>query len=150
VWKNLLGMSGGITPYLSFAPKLSGIAAERRSFNQPDVWTLVRKRPEAMGMRPAQREARVEVHQGGKAAVFDPTIGEGGVLDSGLEPGMHALARAQVYYHRPGAWAEMPNFFNPFWGARLAPKSPVIHQLLEAAGLPVGWAELVGDNLWMF
>ncbi|MFC1482519.1 hypothetical protein ACFL51_01805 [Myxococcota bacterium] len=26
-----------------------------------------------------------------------------------------------VYYHRPGVWEEHPNFFNPFWRARLAP-----------------------------
>jgi hypothetical protein len=26
-----------------------------------------------------------------------------------------------TYYHRPGNWAEHPNFFNPFWRAKLAP-----------------------------
>ncbi|MFN0063998.1 MAG: pilus assembly protein TadG-related protein [Myxococcaceae bacterium] len=31
------------------------------------------------------------------------------------------LSRAQAYYHRPGAWEEPPNFFNPYWRARLAP-----------------------------
>jgi len=35
--------------------------------------------------------------------------------------GLNVLSRGQVYYHRPGDWREQPNFFNPFWRARLAP-----------------------------
>jgi hypothetical protein len=26
-----------------------------------------------------------------------------------------------TYYHNPGSWAEVPNLFNPFWRAKLAP-----------------------------
>jgi Putative Flp pilus-assembly TadE/G-like len=35
--------------------------------------------------------------------------------------GLNTVARAQTYYHRPGNWHEMPNFFNPYWRPRLAP-----------------------------
>jgi hypothetical protein len=42
-----------------------------------------------------------------------------GVLQ--LRKGFNALCAAQVYYHRPGEWREMPNFFNPLWSARLMP-----------------------------
>ncbi len=38
-----------------------------------------------------------------------------------LPAGLNAFAAAQAYYHRPGDWREMPNFFNPLWGARLMP-----------------------------
>ena len=38
-----------------------------------------------------------------------------------LPNGMNAFSAAQVYYHRPGDWKEMPNLFNPLWGARLMP-----------------------------
>ena len=38
-----------------------------------------------------------------------------------LHEGLNAFAAAQVYYHRPGDWREVPNFFNPLWGARLMP-----------------------------
>jgi hypothetical protein len=34
---------------------------------------------------------------------------------------MTAMAVGRAYYHRPGAWQEPPNFFNPLWHARLAP-----------------------------
>jgi len=45
-------------------------------------------------------------------------------LPRSLQPlphGLNAFAAAQAYYHRPGDWKEMPNFFNPLWGARLMP-----------------------------
>jgi len=38
-----------------------------------------------------------------------------------LHDGLNAFAAAQAYYHRPGNWREVPNFFNPLWGARLMP-----------------------------
>ncbi|HKB75489.1 MAG TPA: hypothetical protein VKC58_02775, partial [Myxococcales bacterium] len=38
-----------------------------------------------------------------------------------LPDGLTAFAAAQAYYHRPGDWREVPNFFNPLWGARLMP-----------------------------
>lgn len=45
------------------------------------------------------------------------------------EDGPRAVARAQAYYHRPGNWQEPPNFFNPFWRARLAPVEPGLERL---------------------
>lgn len=42
-----------------------------------------------------------------------------------LTKGMHAWARSQVYYHRPGAWAEPPNLFNPYWKPKLSPIAPI-------------------------
>ncbi len=33
---------------------------------------------------------------------------------------MNVISRGQTYYHRPGNWAEHPNFFNPYWRPRLA------------------------------
>ena len=38
--------------------------------------------------------------------------------------GLHAWARSQVYYHRPGTWTEPPNLFNPFWKPKLSPLAP--------------------------
>ena len=49
------------------------------------------------------------------------------------EEGQKAVARALAYYHRPGNWQEPPNFFNPFWRARLAPVETGIGRL-GAAG----------------
>ena len=38
-----------------------------------------------------------------------------------LHDGLNTFAAAQAYYHRPGDWREVPNLFNPLWGARLMP-----------------------------
>ena len=40
--------------------------------------------------------------------------------------GLHAWARSQVYYHRPGTWTEPPNMFNPFWRPKLSPMAPYL------------------------
>jgi hypothetical protein len=45
-------------------------------------------------------------------------------------PGINAYSRARVYYHRIGDWNEMPNFFNPYWKAKLSPIQPKISSLL--------------------
>jgi hypothetical protein len=55
----------------------------------------------------------------------------------GWPAGLNAIARAQTYYHRPGNWAEQPNFFNPYWRPRLASiyqareSVPLVQELLR-------------------
>jgi hypothetical protein len=34
---------------------------------------------------------------------------------------MYAIAQGLAYYHRPGNWQEEPNFYNPYWRAKLQP-----------------------------
>ena len=82
------------------------------------------------------------------------TLGEifterSGVLNLGVGAGMHVLARAQVYYHRPGAWQEPPNLFNPYWGARLAPKNAAISRIGHEVDLGEVMTRLIADNVWM-
>lgn len=65
-----------------------------------------------------------------------------------ITPGFHAIARAQAYYHRPGAWAEPPNLFNPYWKAKLSPVAPLltnsINSIAEELG-PIG--QFLGGHL---
>lgn len=152
-----LSVGKGITPYFRFAAKTGGIQAQRRSFNQPDVWIFLNKRPEAMQPGEAQQDLVYDPDlPGGPQDPFDARIGAGGLLESGLSEGLNVLARAQVYYHRPGAWQEPPNFFNPYWGARLAPKNVAIRRLTGALEERFGGGEIVGalrtlidDNIWL-
>lgn len=61
---------------------------------------------------------------------------------------MWALSRGLAYYHRPGTWKEPPNFYNPFWRAKLHPvQSPgssqvdariTLDAVLKAGGMPLG------------
>ena len=102
----------GIAPFPDFEPGAFAHACEAGNpgvpddrpaprnvdFNQPSVWvSLVRKTP----------------------SVLDPE-GHWARLTGSTETPPHVFSRAQAYYHRPGDWAEQPNFFNPFWHARLA------------------------------
>ena len=142
-WNDLLGISGGgIQPYLKFSPEPS-LLASSSGFNQPDVWIWLNKKPEAMALVGAVPDLKIEADS---SARFDAAVGNEPLV---LPAGMNALARAQVYYHRPGAWQEMPNFFNPYWGARLAPKGEAIDRLLSGLPLPDFINQLVADNIWM-
>jgi len=114
----------GMTRYVSF-----NIASNQNyPFGQTDYIGLVNKAP---------KDARFAVSILGFG---DNTLRMGGWNGKGKEatfharsPGLDTLAtglngwaRAQAYYHRPGAWAEPPNLFNPYWKARLAPLGPQI------------------------
>ena len=146
-WKAFF-LRGGITPYVVFAPKLSGWEAEKTSFNQPDVWVMLNKPPEGMALG-GPGDLNFELKQGAYSAKLDARIGEEGMAQSGVLRGINVLARAQVYYHRPGAWQEPPNFFNPFWGARLAPKNTAIKRLASELGIGGTFAQVFADNVWM-
>jgi hypothetical protein len=116
-------------PYIKFKPN-----KERTSdFNQPSTWIFLNKHHEDF-------QSRGGSHGGGGGSKRAPWYGNfswqngklnarlnttiGGSNNSYLFEGLNVLARGQAYYHRPdGAvnWKEHPNFFNPYWRARLAP-----------------------------
>lgn len=128
----------GMAPYFKFSP-----SSERNSdFNQPSTWIFLNKHHSAFqsgsgsGSRPWHYKFTWDNHGsyndgrdkdgkkvgGGKyegAVSLDTTIG--GERNHFLLEGLNAISRGMVYYHRPGVWDEPPNFFNPFWRARLAP-----------------------------
>ncbi|MCK5688944.1 hypothetical protein KAI87_06725, partial [Myxococcota bacterium] len=139
---------GGMASFLKFAPATNGFEIDRMSFNQPDVWVYLTKDVSSMSLGGAG-DLDFQMSHGGQNVGLDARIGEDGLAGSGLARGMHVFARAQVYYHRPGAWQEMPNFFNPYWGARLAPKNAVSARLMNEMGLPESISRIISDNLWM-
>jgi len=131
---------GGLSPYLSFA--LSEDSAE--SFGQPDFYALAHLAPKEA------RLAGVDALGFGGGSPFVWRLGRTASLDGvgepglkGPMPGLHAWARSQVYYHRPGHWTEPPNLFNPFWKARLAPVERRVELLLARAHLSPAHARLV-------
>lgn len=109
-------------------------ASRLRDFNQPSAFVMLNKSPQEMlnpkddGTGATHNEPALNWGQGSVGFNFS---GSGQTLDLaddrkkvGLGPfslqGINAISRAQTYYHRPGNWAEQPNFFNPYWRPRLA------------------------------
>ncbi len=129
----------GMAPFFKFSPN----AERNQDFNQPSTWIFLNKHHSAFqsggtgsGGRPWHYKFTWDNNGsyndgmskngksvgGGKyngAVSLDTTIG--GERNSFLFEGLNAISRGMVYYHRPGNWSEPPNFFNPFWRARLAP-----------------------------
>ena len=102
----------GLAPFFRFR------ADHDRSWDhgQPSTWIFLNKGHTSFQSDLMKRWGFV---WGTQSAELDATIG--GKRNSYLFEGLNAIARGQVYYHRPGNWTEHPNFFNPFWRARLAP-----------------------------
>lgn len=143
-WQPFLGQ-GGIQPYLGFAADTKhGLPGGASTFNQPDVMVFLNKEPSHMVTMGHVGDLNFAVGESGYGASLDARIGMRQTF-----AGMNVLARAQVYYHRPGAWQEPPNFFNPYWGARLAPKSDIMAKLGGSLGATGGLAQLFADNIWM-
>jgi hypothetical protein len=120
-----------MSPYVSFAPQARsrpGALGGLGNFAQPDVVVGV-----AHAARHYNREKGTEYF--GRRFGMTMVAGESGRTDlsygardaprlgrlAALHDGLNAFAAAQAYYHRPGDWREVPNFFNPLWGARLMP-----------------------------
>lgn len=128
----------GITPYMKFNPNPKW----RMGFNQPDYIVFANKPDDKLNLatKTFQRKYKVD-YRVGSSRVTEARRGDDGSLDLSiavtdedtlggkLMPGFNAIAVARVYYHRPGEWKEHPNFFNPFWAAKLHPVAH--HQFFE-------------------
>jgi hypothetical protein len=152
----------GIVPFMHFEPgefaddcpsptrpSVEKGASRRREFNQPSTWAILNKTPRELRNRVADPRAGSNVpallNEEGRLQLdlFGPSSLE---MDNSRKvafglassTGLNAISRAQVYYHRPGNWAEQPNFFNPYWRPRLASVSqgaeslPLLKQLMQA------------------
>jgi Putative Flp pilus-assembly TadE/G-like len=118
----------GIAPYFKYNIPTDGDDSDIRNkeFNQPSTWIFLNVNHSSFQTGTDENTSRKEnwhrkfkwTH-GGEEAELDTTVG--GENNSFLLEGMMAMSRGLVYYHRPGNWVEPPNFFNPFWRAKLAP-----------------------------
>lgn len=117
-----------MAPYFKFKPN-----PDRESeYGQPSTWIFLNKHHEnfqtGSNKKPWQYKFNFQ-HGSWPTASLDTTIG--GKRNSYLLEGLNVIARGQVYYHRPGVWDEHPNFFNPFWRARLAPVGAALQNLFD-------------------
>lgn len=120
-----------MAPHVYFAPQARGKpspgpAADLGNFAQPDVLVgLALQGKDADAGAPFRRRFSWNGGAAGAGAVdFRADRDLARSLPGDLQPlhrGLNAFAAAQAYYHRPGDWREMPNLFNPLWGARLMP-----------------------------
>lgn len=123
-------------PWAGFAPyfKFNANKDRTKDYNQPSTWIFLNKNHKLFqsgdtdhGNRPWQMNFSWK--NGDQEASLDTTVG--GSRNSYFLEGLSVISRGMAYYHRPGAWAEQPNFFNPFWRARLAPVGQKLQALFD-------------------
>lgn len=118
----------GVTPFMKFDPT----ARWRQGFNQPDFMVVANKDDDKLNTYSDTYQKKIHLDYGVAATNNQNPRGEDSTLDfktdltgdgwlSDLVNGMNAISVARTYYHRPGEWKEHPNFFNPFWAAKLHP-----------------------------
>jgi hypothetical protein len=110
----------GIGKFISLNP--SNVQAVNKDFGQHGVVAWLNKKSDKLTRREFTQKFTLD-WQGGQKKL-DSTIGGStgiSLLTGSALNGINAVAAAQVYYHRPGYWREVPNLFNPFWKARLYP-----------------------------
>jgi hypothetical protein len=121
-----------LAPYVFFAPQArsrpGGPFGPLGNFGQPDVVVGLAREARDFNAEPGASKIyahRFGLRMGSEDGATDFRMGPGDSPRIGnlalLHEGLNAFAAAQVYYHRPGDWREVPNFFNPLWGARLMP-----------------------------
>jgi uncharacterized membrane protein YgcG len=128
----------GITAY----PKFNPSPDETRDYNQPSTWILLNLPPEnfnRFGSREGHRPWSMDFSMtfGSRTVSLDTTPGTGDSAPLSFMRGLNVISRGQAYYHRPrpaggdgrSNWQEHPNFFNPFWRARLAPVGQKLTQV---------------------
>jgi hypothetical protein len=90
-------------------------------FGQPKLYSLIQRHHQP---KPWDLDFTFHFSQGGGGAEYKP------------DPFTQvALGSSIVYYHRPDAWIEPPNLFNPFWRATLYAADDDAAKELQKAGL---------------
>jgi hypothetical protein len=117
-----------MAPYFKFRPNSEPFA----DYGQPSTWIFLNKHHENFQTGDSERPWHYKfdfTHGQMPTASLDTTIG--GKNNSYLFEGVNVISRGMVYYHRPGCWSEHPNFFNPFWRARLAPVGGALQNIFN-------------------
>jgi hypothetical protein len=116
------------SPYFKFNP----VGETERDYGQPSTWIFLNKHHKNFqtggNKKPWHYEFNFRYGSLPQASL-DTTIG--GERAHFLLEGLNVVSRGMVYYHRPGCWDEHPNFFNPFWRARLAPIGSALQNIFN-------------------
>ena len=126
----------GIEPYIKYQPD-----SKDEFQGQPSTYVFLNKKPEDLGGQAYVQKFDFTV--GPRTESLDTNIGVDPLISFfGQVKGLNAWSRGMAYYHRPSFksgesnWHEHPNFFNPFWRAKLAPLGEKLDQFVGKLGIP--------------
>ncbi len=109
--------------FIKFRPDIQefrdGIIGQTHHFGQPPMYAGVTQ-DLSLNVDGERGPWDEEIGQDGVIKVSHGSQGDGELTLRSTEDGV-AVSKALTYYHRPGHWQEQPNFFNPYWRAKLHP-----------------------------
>ena len=114
--------------------RISAASPSQLLFNQPRTFAVV---DESFG-KASWGPFGIKLDKAIK--MFDPTPSTyDNVINDSTKAGresIFATAQGLAYYHHPGNWREPPNFYNPYWRAKLHPfsSSADVSAVIKSAG----------------
>jgi hypothetical protein len=112
-----------------------------RAFGQPAVFSYHRQ---GLNLNEDGETGPWELNQQAEVRFAHGDMGEGRLRLAAGDGA--AISKALTYYHRLGNWQEPPNFFNPYWRAKLHPFTDDEALLVLGAALELEAAAFAGAN----
>lgn len=150
-WQGLTSRFMEFHPVSKPATAAAGLAPGEGIDGQPVTYVVARQDLRLVERDDGtfSRERAWETNAAGELRIGDARLG--------LAPAGEgfALGKAMAYYHRPGAWKEGPNFWFPYWRAKLHPLTErEAGKLARAAGVEAAEAaaaaaRAIGGPRWL-
>jgi hypothetical protein len=105
-------------------------------FGQPTLYSMVERDYSLTPKKPWDLNFNFQFQKDQRGTQFNDNSPQGNFtsFDGASLQKQVAIGSSIVYYHRPEAWAEPPNMFNPFWRATLVSANTDLPQYLLKAG----------------
>jgi len=132
----------GLTPFMNF----DAVNEPKKFWHQPSTFTFVQKSYDQYKKNSASDSNRLQATErkettgvAGKGGPVEiDTTNNVATIPFMKKGALNVISRGMAYYHRPGNWEEPPNFFNPYWRAKLGPvwsgreQIPILGQFISA------------------
>ncbi|MFT3839446.1 MAG: hypothetical protein QM723_20855 [Myxococcaceae bacterium] len=130
-----------LTPSGYFWPKFAEfnfheMPNKANDFGQPTLYSMVERDYSQVKPKPWDLNFNFQFDRSQRGTQFDDNTPSGNFRspDGADLRQQVAVGSSIVYYHRPEAWAEPPNLFNPFWRATLVSANTDLPKYLQQAG----------------
>ncbi len=112
---------GILKPQVNF--RIATANQKQLLYNQPRTFAVISETFDKSSWGPfgLKLDKAIQMFDPGTKSTLDNIVNNAAIR--GRES-IYGVASGLAYYHRPGLWKEPPNFYNPYWRAKLHPFNP--------------------------